>query len=188
MYGIDLDLLLGADDDVGILLLEAAIRYMLKFTEHVCACVHVTIIWATPQFFLWFLVSVFSFSSHWYIGRAEISIALSLGDFVILKWWVAIFMKKCVLVLNLCSVVWWKIWNTTFVNLICRWVLDACLFRWAYVSERNCPGCFMIWNPVMKAVYGLLLRRAAATSDAVRKSKDILTYTAGQAYQWSNSD
>ncbi len=44
MYGIDLDLLLGADDDVGMLLLEAAIRYMLKFAEHVCACVHVTII------------------------------------------------------------------------------------------------------------------------------------------------
>jgi hypothetical protein len=38
MNGIDLDLLLEADDDVGMLLLEAAIRYMLKFTEHVCAC------------------------------------------------------------------------------------------------------------------------------------------------------
>lgn len=128
MCGIDLDLLLGADDDVGMLLLEAAIRYMLKFTEHVCARVHVSIIWATPQFFLWFLGLVFSFSSRWYIGRAEISIALSLGDFVILKWWVAIFMKKYVLVLNLCSVVWWKIWNTTFVNLICRWVLDVHVF------------------------------------------------------------
>jgi hypothetical protein len=42
--GIDLDLLLGGDDDVGMLLLEAAIRYMLKFTEHVCARVHVGII------------------------------------------------------------------------------------------------------------------------------------------------
>lgn len=40
----DLDLLLGADDDVGMLLLEAAFRYMLEFTEHVCACVHFSII------------------------------------------------------------------------------------------------------------------------------------------------
>lgn len=160
MYGIDLDLLLGAD--VGMLLLEAAIRYMLKFTEHVCARVHVGIIWATPQFFLWFLGSVFSFSSHWYIGRAEISIALSLGWFCNFKVVSCNIYEEMYLVLNLCSVVWWKIWNTTFVNLISRWVLDACLCRWAYwVSERNCPGCFMIRNPAMKGVYELLLRRAA---------------------------
>jgi hypothetical protein len=30
----------------------------------------------------------------------------------------------------------------------------------------------------MKCVYGQLLRRAAATSDAVSKSTDMLTYTA----------